>query len=666
MVVSLFCFCSSEQKAKDTNLTRYDYPDILDMSDKVHSPQQESLGSMSDMGTWHSFSLHKKDDKKNIGGFIGPYLMRQQKSFWLSPSIACLQIKDEYTGKAIDLSEAEHVENVFYPGMLQQTFVIDDLHIVLHLFNCNERTTLITAALENKGSCRNLQLGWKGEIFTNLDKVFKKEDKGISVNLNDEESAQVIFEDKSGSLNVSDSCYSYFSSPISLKSDAQTTTSIAFTYTFNKTEKLTYGNLALKAIKESTSLFADNEKRWNRYINELFKCDNKSLLDAKEYDLLAVKSLVTLINNWRSKAGQIFHQGIIPSYSANYFQGFWAWDSWKHAVAIAPFEGELAKDQIRAMYDYQDKEGMIVDCFFRDLSIEGINRRNTKAPLSGWSIYKVYEITKDIDFLKEMYPKLVKYHEWWYKNRDNDNNGICEYGSTDGTRIAAAWESGMDNAVRFDNAVIIKNHDGAYSLNQESVDLNSYLYQEKIYLEKIANELGYTDDAKKYEQQAKMLKEKVCSLMYCPDDGFFYDIELKTHRKIRIQGAEGWAPLYNHLATNEQASKVVESIMDTAKFNTPLPFPTLSAARKEFNPQKGYWRGPVWLDQAYFAIVGMYNYGFREEAVQMAKKLIDNAEGLSNSQAPIRENYHPISKQGLNAYNFSWSAAHILMLFESN
>lgn len=33
---------------------------------------------------------------------------------------------------------------------------------------------------------------------------------------------------------------------------------------------------------------------------------------------------------------------------------------------------------------------------------------------------------------------------------------MCEYGSTDGTLEAAAWESGMDNAIRFDDAKMLK------------------------------------------------------------------------------------------------------------------------------------------------------------------------------------------------------------------
>ena len=61
---------------------------------------------------------------------------------------------------------------------------------------------------------------------------------------------------------------------------------------------------------------------------------------------------------------------------------------------------------------------------------------------------------------------------------DHDRDGLCEYGSTDGTLIAAAWESGMDNAIRFDSTKMLKNNDYAWSMDQESVDLNAYLYAE--------------------------------------------------------------------------------------------------------------------------------------------------------------------------------------------
>jgi len=43
-------------------------------------------------------------------------------------------------------------------------------------------------------------------------------------------------------------------------------------------------------------------------------------------------------------------------------------------------------------------------------------------------------------------------------------------------------------------------------------------------------------------------------------------------------------------------------------------------------------------------------------------KLIHNVEGVLNKGTPIRENYNPITGKGLEAENFSWSAAHYLLL----
>jgi putative isomerase len=92
--------------------------------------------------------------------------------------------------------------------------------------------------------------------------------------------------------------------------------------------------------------------------------------------------------------------------------------------------------------------------------------------------------------------------------------------------------------------------------------------------------------------------------------------------------------------------------------------PTLSAAHPAFDPMKGYWRGPVWLDQFHYAIDGLKRYGYHELAAQSVNKLLKNGEGLLTN-APICENYHPLTGKGLNAKNFSWSAAHLLLLLKS-
>ncbi len=102
-------------------------------------------------------------------------------------------------------------------------------------------------------------------------------------------------------------------------------------------------------------------------------------------------------------------------------------------------------------------------------------------------------------------------------------------------------------------------------------------------------------------------------------------------------------------------------MLDTSKFATYIPFPTVARDDPEFS--KGYWRGTVWLDQVYFAIRGLENYGYRKEAVVFTENVFERLEGLKNSGEPIRENYWPLDGKGMRVNHFSWSAAHLLLLY---
>ena len=329
-------------------------------------------------------------------------------------------------------------------------------------------------------------------------------------------------------------------------------------------------------------------------------------------------------------------------------------------MALTRFDPELAKDQLRVMFDYQDDMGMVPDVIYRNKAWN--NWRDTKPPLSAWAVWKIYESDQDLSFLKEMFPKLQRYHQWWYQYRDHDKNGLCEYGSTDGTRIAAAWESGMDNAVRFDDAVMLKNNENGWSLNQESVDLNAYLIAEKGYLSQMAEVLNERETSLKLQQEALYLTDLVRKSFYSEENGFFYDRTLETGDLKEVEGTEGWTPLWAGIASEEEAKSVISIMLDTAKFNTHVPLPTFTKDHPKFNPRDGYWRGPVWLDQFYFGWTALKQYDEEEEAEKMLHRLIANAEGLNEKGRPIHENYHPITGVGLNARHFSWSAAHLLMM----
>lgn len=664
--------CQSTTDKEKSNLSSEpqmaDFPNVLNLKGIPDSATDRSVFAFSDMGAWFGFALPDVSKKDLLGSFPGPFLMTQDNGVWIGPVLSKLEIVDMEKGQLIDLAGAE-VEGInSYPGKLKQVFrtKVPDLLITADLIFASSRTSLTRVNIENKGNSADLklQVRWSGTSFSE-GVSFLRNEAGIQIGFSKNEHLGLISTDLGTNVEVAvqNGTYEIRTPEKLLAANDSWEIALAHSFCFS-TEELTKEKFQLKEILTNPKLqFSKNEERWNHLLSKTLS-GLDSNFNTKSYQQIAMKCLQTLTTNWRSSAGFLKHEGLFPSYNYEWFHGFWAWDSWKHTVALAHFDVKLAQNQIRAMYDFQDSMGMIADCAYRDTVIEVHNWRDTKPPLSAWAIWNVFEQSKDEDFLKELFPKVAKYHQWWYQYRDHDQNGLCEYGSTDGTLIAAKWESGMDNAVRFDDTKIAQNNEFGWSMNRESVDLNAYLFAEKQYLAKIAEVIGEKEKATQYAVESTILKNSIQTIFYDEVTGWFYDIDLETKKHLKVFGAEGWIPLWAGAATTTQAAKVRETMIDTTKFATYIPFPTLSADHPKFKPNGGYWRGPVWLDQAYFAIKGLSNYGYNEDAMRFSNQLFDRLEGLKDTDAPIWENYHPLTGEGLESRHFSWSAAHLLMLLK--
>ena len=78
--------------------------------------------------------------------------------------------------------------------------------------------------------------------------------------------------------------------------------------------------------------------------------------------------------------------------------------------------------------------------------------------------------------------------------------------------------------------------------------------------------------------------------------------------------------------------------------------PTVALDHPKMNPV-GYWRGSVWMNVAYFAIKGLYDYGFKNTAMDIRNTLLD----WIDRDETIHENYNPITGEGKCSPEFSWS-----------
>lgn len=730
--------CSTKEKNNNKNINRESYKNILNLQGEpkeftYFAPRKETdklgtnyINSFVDLGAWHGYYQPEYGKYSMYGGFAGPFYLAEEYAANLSDSFNKIEIINKATNEKYNLSTSK-VKFDYIPGKLIQSYSLKDMDLVLELIYVTNRTALVKTIITNKtDKDLNISLNWSGKLYNKLGKWNEKNKEYNYISLNNslkksENGVIVDFKEKrlvwdylmsndtqfqiKHSLSVktqikNDTYKSELENSIIIPPKDELVTYTTESYTFTKDEADKEKKLIEDILKNGDKYFVENNKRWQGYIDKTVKIES---LNSK-YDIAAVKSVNTLITNWRSPAGAIKHDGITPSVSYKWFNGFWAWDSWKQAVATVNFNEELAKNNIRALFDYQitknDKirpqdAGVIIDAIFYNKDEDRYgdggnwNERNSKPALAAWAVWEVYKVTEDKEFLKEMYPKLKEYHNWWYTNRDFDKNGIAEYGgmvhrlnnTSEEIILAAAWESGMDNAVRFDvegygvddvGVKVLENKDLkgnliGYSINQESVDLNSFLYAEKIYLSNMAEVLGLLSEKKEYLASAKKVKEYVNKNMFDEKTGYYYDLQIDKNgnKKLLVnrgKGTEGYIPLWANLSTKKEAKRVVENIMDKNVMNTYLPFPTSAKDNLKYNPVK-YWRGPVWLDQAYFGIVGLNNYGYKKEAQDLSIKLFENSEGLL-TDGVIRENYNPETGEGLHCSNFSWSASVYYLIYK--
>ena len=650
-VFSLFLSCTQNggQQAETEKLadSRNDYYNLINIKNAPKYERDRDCFVFSDLGSWIGYALPENEANENTGGFVGPYMMTGRG--WIASTLA--QPSMTVNGERFDF--ARNIQTAkYYPGKLVQEFRNEQVYFVTELCYESAQTAVIRTSVRNISDKElDISLSYEGGLL-GKNASLKAMDKGVLINTGVEDAQLAVRFLTADQVNVVGKDSLRVAEKVSLALASGAEYQGAYTETFAFDEASLQNELKAQSSMNVEQVFTKNEERWNGYLASIFKGESPYLKENK-YRRVMVKAMITLVSNWRTPAGDILHDGCYPSYCG--FFGVWSWDSWKHASATALFNPELAKNEIRCLFDYQAENGMIPDYVSRFK--ERINWRDTKPPLAAWAVMNVYENTGDKAFVEEMFDKLYKYHQWWYTDRDHDKNGVCEYGSTDGTLIAAAWESGMDNGVRFDEAEMLKNEpENAWSMNQENICLNSFLYAEKGYLAKMAQMLGKNELADKLTQEAKALKEHIQTKMFDPETGFFYDTRIGTGEFIKVMGAECWLPLWAGIATPEQARQVLDKMLDLTKFNSTVPLGTLEISHLRFRPTRGYWRGPVWIDQVYFGVMGLRKYGFDKEADMFVRKYIANAQGLL-TDGPIHENYNPLTGETLNCPNVGWSSA---------
>jgi len=391
-------------------------------------------------------------------------------------------------------------------------------------------------------------------------------------------------------------------------------------------------------------VFAQNRARWNALFQAAWTGHRFSGWDVA--DRVLARAVTTLYWNRKVPRGDLAFGGILPTPFG--FRGFWSWDSWKHAHALAEIDPELALEQLRALFSLQAEDGMVPDTAMARAA--ETNWRNAKPSLAVWALEAVWRRTGDAGLLEEARDPVVRWLRWWERARRRNGETLYRCGGMN--LRTAAWETGWDESLRFRD-VSLQNHDSWKLFDLWQPDLNSFQLVERRALLRLAEAAGLP--APGIEDETRALEAEIRSRLWDDRLGAFCDHRASSGDSTGILCAACWAPAWAGAAGPRERARLRELLLDPRHFATSFPFPTLAGSEDGFHPEEA-WNGGVWLDHAAMALELL-----GEEGEPFARRLLEAVD----RNGTLFECYNPRTGDPCGgsrpaAAQFSGTAANLL------
>ncbi len=390
----------------------------------------------------------------------------------------------------------------------------------------------------------------------------------------------------------------------------------------------------------------------------------------------------------------------------------WGWDSAFIAIGYSHYDHGRAEQELRHLFEAQWKNGLLPQIVFNPSlhdyfpgpgfwnaseSPEAPDDPKTSGvvlpPVYATAVLRVHRNAGDgaEDFLRYAFPKLKAWHEYLYRERDPEDEGLVY--------IRHPWESGMDNApvwdaimqrmqLRPDEIPTYQRADTHSVSSQDRPTSASYdrfaylvkffaarcydeaeirrdcpfLVQDVLFntllcksgkdLAEVARIVG--EDPKPFEENAGRTADAINDKLWDEEHGIYLDYDLVSDLPIHVYFTPNFSPLFAGVPDEARAKRMVEA-MENAGYGLSdeslTPIPTYDVHGFGFSPVQ-YWRGPVWINVNWFLMHGLEDYGYEEHADRLRRTIIDlcRVEGFN-------EYFDPFDGSRHGSDFFSWSAA---------
>lgn len=180
------------------------------------------------------------------------------------------------------------------------------------------------------------------------------------------------------------------------------------------------------------------------------------------------------------------------------------------------------------------------------------------------------------------------------------------------------------------------------------VDFNAQLAVNALYLSAIGDILNDKELSFRYKRLYFSLKTRINSLMWDPDDFFYYDLDVKEKRTKRKHIGAYWT-LLAEIPNEERADGFIAHLSDPKMFGTENPFPTIPVSDADFSENGNGYRGGVVPFNTYMVVKGLEQYNqfefARECAIRHLYFILDTLHPEGEETGDVWEAYLP-GKEG--------------------
>jgi hypothetical protein len=336
--------------------------------------------------------------------------------------------------------------------------------------------------------------------------------------------------------------------------------------------------------------------------------DVASLIGKDQYKQLLVR--ITSLNRDIAAKGLHDYPGVEGKLLTGYAYGeYYDWDLYFENVYLSYYGvSDFDYTNLKLFLDKQQPDGFVS----RTIGITYPRPTQMFKPfMAQLVVLGASQHSNDYEWLRAgYYLRLQKYIDRWFAY-DRDGNGLPVWNSSDA--------SGMDNQ--------ISRSGDLESYRDEGVDLACYLYRELQAMEIVATKLGESADATMYADRAGRLAKAINKVFWNEQDGFYYDRDEKTGKTIKVKSVAGFLPMWAGVASAAQTRRLVrDHLLNENEFWLKFPVATYAKSEPDFyeGSKSGEcnWKGPAWIPTNYMIFHGLLQYGYNDEAKELALRTL--------------------------------------------